>query len=160
MRRRSLLLACILTIIASLLSSAAVFAEGDEPERENPVILFLAGITGADPGDIAGQKEPGFSLGNVARAYLFEELSGMSAEDALGESNGKGWGLMFKNADLERGGGGRGLGWMIGWGHRDDKPERGNGRPDHAGGPPDRPEREGGGKPPWAGGDGDDTGDD
>lgn len=154
MKRRSLLLACILTIIASLLSSAAVFAEGDEPERENPVILFLASITGADPGDITGPQESGYSLGNIARAYLFEELTGMSADEALGESNGKGWGLMFKNADLDRGGGGRGLGWMIGRGHGD-KSERGHGRPDHAGGP-DHPDREGPGRPPWAGGDGDD----
>jgi len=165
MKRRSLLLACILAIILSLLSTAAVFAEGDEPEgeppeHESPIIQFLAGVTGADPGDISGPKESGYSLGNVARAYLFAELTGENAADALGESHGKGWGLMFRGADLEPGGGGRGLGWMIGWGHRDDKPERGN-RPDHAGGgKPDRPDREGGGRPPWAGGNGDGTDDD
>jgi hypothetical protein len=164
MKRHSFMLACILAIIVSLLSTAAVFAEGDEPEgdppeHENPVILFLAGISGADPGDIAGAQEGGYSLGNVARSYLFAELTGGDASDALGESHGKGWGVMFKGAGLEPGGGGRGLGWMIGKGHT--RPEHANGRPDHAG-KPDRPDREGTGRPPWAGGDGtddDDTGD-
>jgi hypothetical protein len=153
------LLLCILTILASLLTATAAFAQDEDPEHESPVTQFLTGITGAAPGDIVGHQESGNSLGNVARAYLFAELWGGTAADALGESHGKGWGVMFRGADLDPGGGGRGLGWMIGWGHRDDKPERGNGRPDHAG-KPDRPDREGGGKPPWAGGNGDDTGDD
>jgi hypothetical protein len=163
MRKRKLLILCVLTIIASLLTAAAAFAEGETPEgetseKENPVILFLASITDSSPDDIAAQKESGYSLGNVARGYLFAELTGTDPSDATGESQGKGWGVMFRDAGIEPGGGGRGLGWMIGHGH--DKPDHANGRPDHAGsGKPDRPDREGPGRPPWAGGDGDDTGD-
>ena len=169
MKRRSLLLICILTILASLLTATAAFAQDEDPEHESPVIQFLAGVTGATPDEIAAQKESGYSLGNVARAYLYGELTGASPSESLGQSQGKGWGVMFRDAGIEPGGGGRGLGWMMGKGHG--KPEGGNGRPDHAGGKPDRgdkpggndhPDRDGGGRPPWAGGDGgddDDTGD-
>ena|GEM_PF-5873446 len=158
MMRRRLLILCGLTIIASLLTAAAAFAEGEKPETENPVIQFLASVTGATPDEIIAQKESGYSLGNVARGYLFAELTGIDPSDAMGESQGKGWGVMFRDAGIEPGGGGRGLGWMIGHGHG--KPEGAGGRPDHAGGgKPDRPDREGPGRPPWAGGDGDDTGD-
>jgi hypothetical protein len=163
MKRHKLLFVGVLTIIASLLTAAAAFAEGEtpeteDPETENPVILFLASVTGSTPDEIAAQKESGYSLGNVARGYLFAELTGTDPSDAVGESQGKGWGVMFRDAGIEPGGGGRGLGWMIGKGHN--KPEGTGGRPDHAGGgKPDRPDREGPGRPPWAGGDGDDTGD-
>ena len=160
MMKRKLMVVCILAMIASLLTAAAAFADGETPEKENPVIQFLASVTGASPDEIAAQKESGYSLGNVARGYLFAELTGIDPSDAMGESQGKGWGVMFRDAGIEPGGGGRGLGWMIGHGHN--KPDHANGRPDHAGGgKPDRPDREGPGKPPWAGGDGsDDIGDD
>ena len=71
MMRRKLMVVCILVMIASLLTAAAAFADGETPEgetsaKENPVILFLASITDSSPDDIAAQKESGYSLGNVA----------------------------------------------------------------------------------------------
>ncbi len=140
MKRRSLQIVCVLTILASLLTVTVAFAQGEDPGRENPVIQFLSSLTGLTPEEIAAQKDSGYSLGNVARAYLFAELTGGNASEALGQSQGRGWGVMFKNAGLHPGGGGRGLGWMIGRGHA--KPDRGNDRPDHPGG----------GQPDWAGG--------
>jgi hypothetical protein len=73
---------------------ASIFleAEGNEPECNYPVTLFLASLTGVVPGDIAGSVESGHSLGDDVRAYLFTELKGIAAGCALGESNRKGWG--------------------------------------------------------------------
>lgn len=124
------------TIVLLVLGSVAAFAQEGQGDPPNPVTSFLAGITGASHDEITSQQNAGHSLGNIGRAYLFAELGGGSATDALSQSQGKGWGVMFKKAGLNPGGGGRGLGRMIGKGHTQSQ-----GKPDHAGGPPE-----------WAGG--------
>ncbi len=152
MGKRSLFVVCVLTILTLLLTATAAFAQEEDPERVNPVIVFLSGLTGMAPGEIAAQKESGYSLGNVARAYLFAELTGSDPSEAMGQSHGRGWGVMFRAAGLDPGGGGRGLGWMIGGSHekpdRPDKPDHGHGHSDHEVARPPWA----GGPPPWAGG--------
>jgi hypothetical protein len=119
--------------LLAVLTTAALADEGQPPKEDNPVIQFLAELTGQSPEEIISMREGGYSLGNIARAYLFAELTGGDPAEILARPGGRGWGVLFKEAGLHPGGGGRGLGWMIGKGH---------GRPDHAGK----------GKPPWAGG--------
>jgi hypothetical protein len=148
MRNRRLLFICGLTALALLLSAGAAFAQEEDPEPENPVIQFLAGIIGLTPEEIAAQREAGYSLGNIARGFLFNQLTGLDASEVQGESHGHGWGVLFRNAELHPGGGGRGLGWMIGKGHT--RTEHPGNRPDHAGGRPPWA----GGPPEWAGGPG------
>lgn len=125
-----------LAIALLVLGSVSAFAQEDQDDPPNPVTAFLASITGASPDEITSKQHAGYSLGNIGRAYLFAELGGGSVTDALSQSQGKGWGVLFKKAGLHPGGGGRGLGRMIGRGHTQSQ-----GKPDHAGGPPE-----------WAGG--------
>ena len=57
MKRRSLQIVCVLTILASLLTVTVAFAQGEDPGRENPVIQFLSSLTGLTPEEIAaGQR--------------------------------------------------------------------------------------------------------
>jgi hypothetical protein len=125
-----------------MLASFAGFASAQEepPDKQNPVIAFIASVTGTSYEDVLATKENGFKVGQVGRAYLFAELTGQDVSDVLGDFPGKGWGVLFKKAGLHPGGGGRGLGWMIGKG-------KGRGHSDHGGGPPEWA----GGPPDWAG---------
>ena len=137
-----------LTIALLVLGSVAAFAQEGQDTPQNPVTAFLASITGASPDEITSHQNGGHSLGNIGRAYLFAELGGGTVTDALSQSQGKGWGVLFKKAGLHPGGGGRGLGWMIGKGHTltQGKPDHAGGPPEWAGGPPDNANAGGKGK--------------
>lgn len=141
MGKHRLIIASLIAVGVLLLVSSVAFADGEPPKEDNPVIQFLAELTGQTPAEIVELRSGGYSLGNIARTYLFDPTGG-DPQGALSQSQGKGWGVLFKQAGLHPGGGGRGLGWMIGKAH---------GRPDHAGhGKPDGV----GNPPPWAGGPG------
>jgi hypothetical protein len=141
MNKRRLIIGTLAALGVLLLVTGGAFADDDPPPVDNPVIQFLAELTQQDPAYIVELHGQGHSLGNIARAYLFDS-SGGDPQGVLSQAKGMGWGVLFKQAGLHPGGGGRGLGWMIGKAH---------GRPDHAGG--GRPEGVGN-APEWAGGPG------
>jgi hypothetical protein len=134
MSKRKPIIAIAISLGLLLLVTSAAFADEGNPRKEdNPVIQFLASLSGQSPEDVLSLREGGFSLGNIGRAYLFAGISGGDPAEILARAKGRGWGVLAREAGLHPRGGGRGLGWMIGKAH---------GRPDHAGE----------GKPAWAGG--------
>ncbi|MBI9047369.1 MAG: hypothetical protein JEZ06_22975 [Anaerolineaceae bacterium] len=107
-----------------------------EGEDSNPVVDFLSGLTGED---VAGMHIEGAGLGNIAKAFAFQQAGG--AGDMLRimeQAQEKGWGNMYKEAQELGGDPGKkhGLGWLMKAsgekGPKDKDAEWTGGPPEHA----------------------------
>jgi hypothetical protein len=132
MIKRIFLIWMVFAILPMLTISVAV-AQDEEPAQNNPVALFLAGLTDVTYEDIIGYQQEGFGLGQIGRALQFAEATDQEWIDVMTQAQAMGWGQLYREAGLHPGG--QGLGSLIG-----------KGRPDWAGGPPDHA-----GPPPHAG---------
>ena len=161
MRKTMIVLAFALVLAAGSVGWAAAqeaaqgAAQGAETENQNPVAAYLAGLTGMSYEEVVDLQKDGNGLGNIGRAYLFSEATGIPLEEVLAMAKDSGWGNLYKEYDLHPGG--NGLGSLI----RGNNPNaNGNGNPfadgdseKPGGGNPDK------GKPSWANGPKNDTDD-
>ena len=93
------------------LGVAPVGAQDEEPEPQNPVVEFLAGVTGSTPEAIAGLQQQGYGLGNISKAYYYQQNGGSGdLKSIIDQARETGWGQLFKSAGLHPGGG---LGWLF-----------------------------------------------
>ena len=141
----------LLTLLLFLLGigAGAVAAQEEEPPQaegeelgQNPVALYLAEVLGVEYDDIIQlQREEGYGLGEISRAYYLlmlaeaGEIEGLGGDVSaiLAQVKETGWGVFMKNLGLHPGGG-HGLGWMFK--EFGKKPNPGHGKPEWAGGPP------------------------
>lgn len=126
-----LLISMIIPVIIMINSVGIVHADDPDPvenDTQNPVVAFLAGLTGLETQAILDLQDTGFGLGQIAKAYHFVELnSGGELETVLSEAKEIGWGNLYKNwgyhpSEI------KGLGWLFKHNDNVDKP----GPPDQA----------------------------
>jgi hypothetical protein len=136
---------CVAGIVALTLLSltaGAAFADDGGPSEQagateqefnvnGPITQYLLDFAGLTDEDLAGMVGCGMELGDIARAFIFADLTGINPSEIVGCEEVSGWGELFHAYDLHPGGGGRGLGWRV-------RSEDGSTKP-------------GGGKPSWAG---------
>jgi hypothetical protein len=132
MIRKSILALAALALLAA--GSTGVARAQEETPQQNPVAAYLAGLTGMSYEEVVALQKDGNGLGNIGRAYLFSEATGIPLEEVLAQAKEIGWGNLYKEHGLHPGG--NGLGSLV-------RGQIGNGNgPD-----PDKPT----GPPPWAG---------
>ncbi len=110
---KSLRILIIGLVSAALLFSSvgSVNAQVEEPQPQNPVAAFLAGVTGLTPQEISDLQQQGFGMGNISKAYYLL-MNGMPGDinSILEQSTTVGWGQLFKQAGVHPGGG---VGWLF-----------------------------------------------
>jgi len=96
--------------------------EQEEVTTQNPVIAYLASITGETADQIVAYQKDGYGLGNIAKAYYL--LNFVVLDDdvvlpgdgsllaILEQSKLSGWGNLYKELGLNPGEK-RGLGWLF-----------------------------------------------
>ena len=130
--KKRILLATLLLSLSLFAFNQTALAEEDDPgdQGQNPVAAYLAGLTGMTYDDLVTLQQDGNGLGNIGRAYLFSQETGMSLEDVLTAAKEEGWGNLYKEAGLHPGG--NGLGSLI---HTGEDGTKQPGPPPWAGGP-------------------------
>lgn len=96
--------------------------EQEEVTTKNPVIAYLASITGETADQIVAYQKDGYGLGNIAKAYYLLNFI-VLGEDVILPGDGSllaileqsklsGWGNLYKELGLNPGEK-RGLGWLF-----------------------------------------------
>jgi len=96
--------------------------EPEETTSQNPVIAYLASITGESVDQIIAYQKDGYGLGNIAKAYYLLNFV-VLGDDVLLPGDGSllaileqskltGWGNLYKELGLHPGEK-RGLGWLY-----------------------------------------------
>lgn len=134
---KTLKIALVLVFVTSLLfgSVGLVSAEDTDPpeeEKQNPVVEFLANLTGLEASQLEALQAEGYGLGQIAKAQYFITLSGGGdLVSIITQAEEVGWAEVYKSIGylpkMKKG-----LGWFF---KQDGKP--GNapddvGPPDHA----------------------------
>lgn len=152
MRKLRLLFSICLVLGLLVGTFGVALAEEELPEEEtpevevmNPVIGFLAELTGLTPEEILILQE-NYGLGEIAKAYYLFNLESNEAEsyeEILAAAKAMGWGEYYKSLGLHPGLQG-GIGWLFKHaqqGQTEDgefpkigKPDN-PGKPEHAGPP-------------------------
>ena len=98
-------------LLFSSVGSVSAQAEEPQPQPQNPVAAFLAGVTGLTPQEISDLQQQGFGMGNISKAYYLLK-NGMPGDinSILEQSTTTGWGQLFKQAGVHPGGG---VGWLF-----------------------------------------------
>ncbi len=92
-------------------SVVPVGAQDEKPNPQNPVVVFLAGLTKKTPQAIADLQAKGYGLGNISKAIYYQQMGGKGdLQSILEKANEIGWGQLFKQAGLHPGGG---VGWLF-----------------------------------------------
>lgn len=91
--------------------SAGAARAQEEGEQQNPVAAYLAGLTGMSYEEIVALQKDGNGLGNIGRAHLFSEATGIPLEEVLALAKEMGWGNLYKEHNLHPGG--NGLGSLV-----------------------------------------------
>ncbi len=126
-------LVLVLALVGLLVFAGSARAQEPEPAPQNPVALFLAGVTGLSYDEIVSYRDAGYGLGQIGRALQFARATDQSLDDVLAQAQETGWGRLYREAGLHPGG--QGLGALLGRGHTGERPAWAGGPPDHAGAP-------------------------
>ena len=96
--------------------------EQEEGTTQNPVIAYLASITGETADQIVAYQKDGYGLGNIAKAYYLLNFVVLGDDVVLPgdgsllaileQSKLSGWGNLYKELGLNPGEK-RGLGWLF-----------------------------------------------
>lgn len=123
----------ILSVLTLFLIHDIGFVQADDPDpidegAQNPVVVYLAGLTGLGTQEILNLQNTGYGLGQIAKAFYLIDLSGVGELEAvMAEAKEIGWGNLYKNwgnhpSEI------KGLGWLF---KHEGKPDQ-VGPPDHA----------------------------
>lgn len=80
-----------------------------EPVAQHPVASALANFFGVTYDEVFGLHEAGNGFGNIAKAYFFAEVIGVTPADLLDQAHGAGWGNVLKENGLHPGSVGQGV---------------------------------------------------
>ncbi len=123
----------IVFIVSLFLFHNVGMVKADDPapedsETQNPVVMYLSGLTGLATEEILNLQNTGYGLGQIAKAFYLVEMSGSGdLEAVMAEAKETGWGNLYQswgNHPSEI----KGLGWLF---KLEGKPDK-VGPPDHA----------------------------
>jgi hypothetical protein len=104
------IMAILAVVLFAAVSAVGARAQEEDPQQ-NPVAAYLAGLTGLSYEEVVALQKDGNGLGNIGRAHLFSEATGIPLEEVLQLAKEMGWGNLYKEHGLHPGG--NGLGSLV-----------------------------------------------